>query len=152
MALWFYGENGQQAGPVDDTALNELVTSGRINGATMLWREGMPAWLTHDQLRANGGLYPQPTPQSIGYGMTPATSGLAIASMICGILTLVTCMVFLGIPAVICGHMAMNEIDKSPVPRAGRGMAVAGLACGYLGLVICLWFIGSVIFSVASRP
>lgn len=65
----------------------------------------------------------------------PANSGLAVASMVCGILAWVTCTLMPAIPAVICGHMALNQIARSPVPLAGHGMAVAGLITGYLALV-----------------
>jgi hypothetical protein len=68
----------------------------------------------------------------------PVTNGLAIASMICGILSLVFfCFcggLFLGIPAVICGHLSLNQLNASGNSQQGRGMAVAGLICGYLGI------------------
>ncbi|MES2923272.1 MAG: DUF4190 domain-containing protein [Verrucomicrobiota bacterium] len=151
MAQWFYGDNGQQMGPIDDAGLNTLVATGQIGPATLLWREGMPRWLTLDQLRAEGGIYLTTAPQFIGHGMmNPATSGLAIASLVCGIVSLVTCLVFIGIPAVICGHLAMNQIANSPTPMVGRGMALAGLVCGYLSVLIMLSFIVTVIFSFAS--
>jgi hypothetical protein len=68
----------------------------------------------------------------------PVTNGLAIASMICGILSLVFfCFcggLFLGIPAVICGHLSLNQLNDPGNSQQGRGMAVAGLICGYLGI------------------
>jgi hypothetical protein len=58
--------------------------------------------------------------------------------MICGILSLVFfCFcggLFLGIPAVICGHLSLNQLNASGNSQQGRGMAVAGLICGYLGI------------------
>ena len=68
----------------------------------------------------------------------PVTNGLAIASMICGILSLVFfCFcggLFLGIPAVICGHLSLNQLNAPGNSQQGRGMAIAGLICGYLGI------------------
>ena len=70
----------------------------------------------------------------------PVTNGLAIASMICGILSLVFfCFcggLFLGIPAVICGHLSLNQLNALGNSQQGRGMAIAGLICGYLGIAI----------------
>lgn len=68
----------------------------------------------------------------------PPTSGLAIASMVCGIIGLLTCGFFAigGIPAVICGHMAMSSINRSTEAMEGRGMAIAGLIMGYLSIVL----------------
>lgn len=41
---WFYVNNGQQAGPVDDAQLAELVAAGKIQPDTLIWREGMGNW------------------------------------------------------------------------------------------------------------
>ena len=153
MAEWFYGENGQQLGPIEDSGLHTLIASGQIGAATLLWREGMPRWLTLDQLRAEGGIYLTTTPQvGIPGMMHPTTSGLAITSLVCGIVGLVTCMVFVGIPAVICGHMALSQIANSPTPMVGRGMAFAGLVCGYIGVLIMLSFIAMMIVAFVNSP
>ena len=72
----------------------------------------------------------------------PVTNGLAIASMICGILSLVfLCFcggLFLGIPAVICGHLSLNQLNAPGNSQQGRGMAIAGLICGYLGIAFLI--------------
>jgi hypothetical protein len=41
---WYYVENGQQAGPVEETQLPELMQSGRLLGDTLVWHEGLAAW------------------------------------------------------------------------------------------------------------
>lgn len=68
----------------------------------------------------------------------PVTNGLAIASLVCGILSVVFFCVcgglFLGIPAVICGHLSLNQLNTPGNLQQGRGMAIAGLICGYLGI------------------
>jgi len=67
------------------------------------------------------------------------TNGLAIASLILGIASLVMCLGPLaGIPGVICGHMALGRIKASG--QGGRGMAIAGLVMGYLGIVVIIIF------------
>ncbi len=153
MAQWFYGENGQQRGPIEDSGLHTLIASGQIGATTLLWHEGMPRWLTLDQLRAEGGICLTNSPQLGSPGMMhPTTSGLAIASLVCGIVGLVTCMVFLGIPAVICGHMALSQLANSPTPMVGRGTAFAGLICGYVGILMTLSFIATMIFAFANPP
>ncbi|MGZ3581580.1 MAG: DUF4190 domain-containing protein [Ktedonobacterales bacterium] len=82
------------------------------------------------------------------------TSGLAIASFICGLLTLFA-FPYLGIAAVICGHIALGQIRSSGGFIAGRGFALAGLILGYimLGLGIIgflLYFL--FVFFLISRP
>lgn len=41
---WYYADNGQQAGPVDENQLRALIQSGRITAETLVWREGMSNW------------------------------------------------------------------------------------------------------------
>ena len=74
--------------------------------------------------------------------------GMAIASMVCGICSLVFFWVpfvnlILGIVAVALGHVQLSNIKKLPQEFDGKGMAIAGLATGYvtIGLVI-IAFIG----------
>lgn len=126
-----------------------MLASGLINGHTTIWRDGMDEWMPlkdvpewQAQLATPGvALSGQLAQGALSYypGYVP-TSGLAIASMVCGIISLVTCYfgILTTIPAIICGHLAMNQINKSPVPVGGKGMAIAGLICGYvfLGLAV----------------
>jgi hypothetical protein len=41
---WYYAEGGQQAGPVNDAQLEELVRAGKVLPETLVWREGMANW------------------------------------------------------------------------------------------------------------
>ena len=72
-------------------------------------------------------------------------SGLAIASMVCGILSLVFFWVplfgfLLGIIAIIFGAVAIRQIGREP-NLGGRGMAIAGLVCGIVGVAGWVIFI-----------
>ena len=64
--------------------------------------------------------------------------GLATASLVCGILSLVGCCLFSGIPAVICGHKAMGKIKRSNQTLTGEGLALAGLITGYIGIALTM--------------
>lgn len=67
------------------------------------------------------------------------TSGLAIASLVFGILSIlgaVFCGAFL--VAIICGHIALSQIKRSGGALGGRGLAVAGLILGYVPGVIAI--------------
>ena len=63
------------------------------------------------------------------------TSGLAIASLVCGILGFLTCGLT-GIAAVITGHFAMSSIKRANGSLEGKGMALAGLITGYFSFLI----------------
>ena len=88
-----------------------------------------------------GAYQPQGYPPFAAQGRT---SGLAIASMVLGILW----VYWIGsILAVIFGHVAINQAKKDPTLR-GKGMAIAGLVLGYLGIA----FLVLTIAVVASAP
>jgi type II secretory pathway pseudopilin PulG len=57
------------------------------------------------------------------------TSGLAIASLVLSLLGI-------GLPAVICGHIALSKIKKSFGAMGGRGLALAGLIIGYISILV----------------
>lgn len=68
--------------------------------------------------------------------MAPATSGYAIASLICSLLGYVGVLGFGTILGIIFGHLALREIDRSNGMLQGRGMAQAGLILGYIAVGI----------------
>ena len=72
--------------------------------------------------------YPSTTPSA-------RTSGLAVASLITGILF---CFFVTPVVAVITGHLALDQIADSDGKTKGRGMAIAGATLGWiwLGLVL----------------
>jgi DNA-directed RNA polymerase subunit RPC12/RpoP len=61
------------------------------------------------------------------------TSGLAIASLVCSLSSLITCVGWL--PGIICGHLAKSRIRRNPLLK-GSGLATAGLIIGYLILML----------------
>ena len=67
---------------------------------------------------------------------------LAIVSLVCGILSLTCCGAVAGIPALITGYMAKNNVDADPLNYTGRGMALAGMIMGGISLALtALWLI-----------
>ena len=63
-------------------------------------------------------------------------NGSAIASLILGILAVTFAGPLAGVPAVICGHIALNRIRRSRRVLAGEGMAIAGLVLGYISIAL----------------
>ena len=37
---WYYSENNERRGPVDESTFETLVSAGTISGDTLVWREG----------------------------------------------------------------------------------------------------------------
>lgn len=83
----------------------------------------------------------------IGAAQQTRTNGLAIASMVLGILW----VYWIGsILAVIFGHRAIRQIDHSGGLEGGRGMATAGLVLGYIGIVTAVIIFVVAIVTVAE--
>jgi hypothetical protein len=77
---------------------------------------------------------------------------MAIFSLILGILSLVPIYgIFVGIPAIILGHIAHSRARKLPAQYAGRGMAIAGFILGYISILLVLAFFLLLAFIGASR-
>jgi hypothetical protein len=42
---WYYADNNERRGPVDDAAFDAMVRAGGIRPETLVWREGMANWV-----------------------------------------------------------------------------------------------------------
>ena len=71
-------------------------------------------------------------------------SGMAIGSLVCGILAFCTCIT--GVPALILGPLAISRSNKSEGSLTGKGMAWAGIITGILGMLV------HIILSIAMIP
>jgi type IV pilus assembly protein PilA len=73
------------------------------------------------------------SPPLPGPPVTPTTSGLAVVSLLCGILFFVFPS---AVAAIIFGHISRSDIRRSGGRKTGAGMAMAGLVLGYFGISI----------------
>lgn len=80
-------------------------------------------------------------------------AGVAITSLVLGILSFILLGILGAIPAVICGHLAKSRIKASQGDAGGAGLALAGLILGYvnIGLTILLIPIALSSFSKARE-
>ncbi len=69
------------------------------------------------------------------------TPGLAIWSLVLGILSLTCFWLVTGIPAVICGHLAYGRIRRSAGALSGEGLALGGLITGYISIALSIFII-----------
>jgi hypothetical protein len=75
------------------------------------------------------------------------TDGLAIASLIVGILSLLCCGVILGPAAAIMGFISRGRITSSGGTLGGGGMAMGGLILGIVGFV--LWVVIVIVYAIS---
>src|SRR5260370_28785642 len=77
---WYYVDAGQQAGPISEAELATLAGSGKIQPDTLVWRDGMAAWLPYSQAKPGGSLNAPPV-ISARPGFAIDTSAVGVASM-----------------------------------------------------------------------
>ncbi len=164
------GRNSQQLGIFSNDEIRDGLAKGHFYSTDLAWNEGMPDWKQLEEIfgplitpvsYAHSSGVPPELPRyfvsNVGMGLMP-TPGTAIASLVLGIISLVTCYFgfLFAIPGVICGHMALSEIKQSQGRYDGRGLATAGLVLNYiwlgLALTVVLLFLFLGIFAVTVKP
>lgn len=175
---WFYAKNGSQQGPLSTDEIKSRIAMGEIGLNDLAWCEGMSDWMPIGQIPQlkieaptreeapppvaaapsfSSSPSPYQTPASPAGSPIPAqmipgqppSQGLAIGSMVCGILAFIGCCFWylagpLALVAVVLGHIAISKVKANPDANGGKGMARAGLILGYLGLL------GAAIFAALS--
>ncbi len=122
------GTDQKEYGPVSGDQMRQWINEGRINGKTMVQPEGGPDWkplADFPEFQPLLSQRPPSLPAALPTAASPKTSGLAITSLILGILGLFTC----GITALIgliLGIVSMLKIQKSGGRLGGWGVALAG--------------------------
>ncbi len=156
MAKWYYSINGAQQGPVDDEEMRAMLASGMVHSSTLVWRDGMDAWqpLSSQPEWATQIASPMGTPIP-AYTVSPPTNGLAIASMVLGLISLPVMLgcafgILTAIPAVICGHLSLTQM-KQNVFQTGRGFAITGIVTGYLTILVTAIFVLIFSFAIARE-
>ena len=71
-------------------------------------------------------------------------SSKATTSLILGIVSVVMCGLFLGIPAMIVSRQAKREIRESQGRLGGEGLATAGFVTGLIGTIWSV--VGAILF------
>lgn len=130
-------QNGEKTGPFEREEVLRRLVAGEFKGSDLGWHEGLADWEPLSKLIPPP--IPNPAAQPVfgpatASGTAPivaaGSSGMALASMICGILGLLLWLPC--IPAIILGHLSLSAIKKSAGALGGRGMAITGLITGYL--------------------
>ena len=65
---WYYVANQQQAGPVELATLQQMIRSGALSGADMVYGPGMSQWLAASQVPALAGAAHAPQAAATPYG------------------------------------------------------------------------------------
>lgn len=68
-------------------------------------------------------------------------NGLAIGSLVCGLLSPFCCGLLTAIPAIVLGFMAISKNKADPAHYGGKGMAIGGIIGGSLGILTTILYI-----------
>jgi hypothetical protein len=152
------GTDQKEYGPVSADVLRQWIAEGRAVGQTLVKGEGDTGWKRLDELVEFRDALARPGSPPIGQGKpatqatetAPTRQGLAIASLVLGILG-VTCFgVLAGIPALVCGVIALVRANRRPAEYSGRGFAIAGVVMGAGSLVVTAILAGMLLPALAA--
>ena len=102
---------------------------------------GVPFGPPGPQMPGMGG------PMGPGFGPQGASNGLAIGSLVCGILAIPTtcCCSLASLPlaiaACVMGGIQMSKVKANPMAFGGKGMALAGLITGIVAILMSVAFL-----------
>src|SRR3954468_22540120 len=124
------GADQKEYGPVNADQIRQWIATSRATGSTKVQPEGSTEWKLLSELpefaEALSAAHPLPSlPSQATPGGPPQTSGMAIASLICGIVGLFVCIT--APVGLVLGFIARSQIKKSQGQLKGSGLAMAGI-------------------------
>jgi uncharacterized membrane protein YphA (DoxX/SURF4 family) len=181
---WYYAKNGNQQGPLPTEDMKDRIAMGEISATDLAWCEGMGDWAPIGEIpqlkvevpakAEEPGLAPvevlEPSPYSAPVAPAaapvaarqslpgqPLSQGLATASLVCGILSLIGCCLWpvsgpLAVVAIVLGFVALGKAKSNPAAYGGKGMAKSGLIIGFLGLLATLVILGLAMWVATMTP
>lgn len=141
------GADQKEYGPVAAEVIRDWIRQGRVTARTLVQSEGVSEWkplsvfieFSTDLAAKQGSATSVPPPMT---GAVPPAlppkpkSGMATASLVFGILSMVGCPIIASLPAIILGHIAHSRNRRSPNEYGGGGLATAGFVLGYVSFIM----------------
>ena len=152
------GADGKEYGPVDAETIRQWIAQRRLLATSSVKAETDLDWrpvTAFPEFQEALALDWAPAPLAGTPPLrdsappAPTTSGLAIASLVLGLLFCLGPLT--GIPAVICGHLARSRIRSAAGQIGGAGMALAGLILGYVGIALWLLLLPALVFPALAQ-
>ena len=138
------GADQKEYGPVSADQLNQWIAQSRVNRQTKVKPEGAADWQMLGELPEFAAVFTSPgaapAPQrSASYADNAKTSGIAVTSLVLGILGILSCGLT-SLIGLILGIVAMVKIKNSDGQLKGNGLAIAGVCVsGLFLLMIPIW-------------
>jgi prepilin-type processing-associated H-X9-DG protein len=119
------GRDQKQYGPIAEAQLRLWIAEGRVNAQSKVQVEGATDWKWLSDFPEFQDLLKSAAPPPLP-AAAPKTSGLAVTSLVLGVLGVFTC----GLTALfglILGIIAMVKVKNSGGKLSGNGLALAGV-------------------------
>jgi TM2 domain-containing membrane protein YozV len=130
--MWYYEQNGNRIGPVDEGTMRQLISDRTISIDTLVWTNGMANWTPLQQTQLAAGL---PVPPPMPYASpTPAYHNPQAKDRVAYILL----ALFLGGLGI---HNFYAGYNKTGLIQLLLVLPGAFLTCGITALVVSIWAI-----------
>jgi hypothetical protein len=145
------GADGKEYGPVNGEVLSRWITEGRANAQTKVKPEDSADWQMLASVPEFQALFaiapgaPPPLPATLAEAKT---SGMAIASLVLGILGLCGITALAGL---ILGIISLGKINRSGGRLSGQGLAIAGICVSGFMLLLALPFMAGMTLPALAK-
>jgi uncharacterized RDD family membrane protein YckC len=143
---WYYANQGQQAGPVDDAAFDNLVRQGVVRDDTLVWKDGMATWQAYSTVKPQpmaaektvvmkippAGSFPAPASPAASEQASAATTAMETRFCSqCGRPTLASQLTMVNGAPTCPACAAVLRPSAAPQPQAAAPAQPGGPAQGY---------------------
>jgi hypothetical protein len=151
------GNDGHTYGPVSAEQIRQWIAQARVESRTPVFTEGAADWTFLGLLPEFANEFPgapRPiAPLQPGALLVPKTNSFAVAGLVCGILSWMSCAcccccVPFNLLGLVFSIIALVDISANPHTQTGRGLAIAGLILSAASL---FWSFGFALFSLATN-
>jgi TM2 domain-containing membrane protein YozV len=137
--MWYYEQNGNRIGPVDEATMRQLIANRVISIDTLVWTNGMANWTPLQQTQLAAGLpVPPPMPQGVPtapqYHNTPVSHHSVAKDRVAYVLL----ALFLGGLGI---HNFYAGYNKTGLIQLLLVIPGAFLTCGISAIVVSIWAI-----------
>jgi len=147
------GTDQKEYGPVSAQQIIQWIGQGRLNAQSKAQLDG-GEWKSLGQFPEFASIF-APRPASPSPTIPPAaagskTNGLAVASLVLGIIGFATCGL-LSIVGLILGIVSMGQIKKSRGAESGHGLALAGTIVSGVSLLLLPFILAAMLLPALAK-
>jgi len=128
------GGDGKEYGPISADQVRQWLAEGRLNAQSRIQAEGSADWKTLVEFPELAAMV-APPPMATATTVPQKTSGLAIASLVLGILGFCSYGIT-SLAGLILGLVGYSKIRTSGGALGGKGLAIAGISVSGVTLLM----------------